>query len=345
MADLSPLISFTAGTPAVADEVNQNFAAIRAHVNGANVATKNIDSTLLSRTGGPILNLTQLTENQIAFNVENSQSNTAVSIAQLAALAAGKSILKLSETVAQTQGDAQLFLSLQTSSTIPAILIKHGATETFKVTKDTVRPPIKTTSQRNSIASPDEGSVIYNSTTKQLNEKKANTWAPVGSPVGSVQMFAGESAPEGWLLCNGDIIPNGSGTVQTITADYSALYNVVGSLYGSAGKLPDCRGIFVRGVGAQTIGAETYTGVLGTSQNDATAKNGLSLTDPGHNHTLAHGNAFRSHGGELQPRFDAGYEVQQPNNAIQSKTTGITLNDGDSETRPANIAMNYIIKY
>jgi len=339
MADLSPLISFTAGTPAVADEVNQNFAAIRAHVNGANIGTKNIESTLLSRSGGPILNLTQLTENQIAFNVENSQSNTAVSIAQLAALAAGKSILKLSETVAQTQGDAQLFLSLQSSSTIPAILIKHGATETFKVTKDILKPPKKTTSQRNSIASPDEGSVIYNSTTEDINIKRANDWTSIASPVGSVQMFAGSSAPENWLLCDGSTLDSEA------NPKYALLFAVIGTTYGGTGassfKVPDCRGIFVRGVGAQTIGAETYTGVLGTSQNDATAKNGLTITDPGHSHTYTRSSSVDIHWGPYAAA--GGANTNQV--SVTWQTTGITLNDGDSETRPANIAMNYIIKY
>lgn len=178
MAQLPPLISFTAGSPAVAGDVNQNFTDIRNHLNGANVDTENIATTLLSRSGGPILNLSQLTENQIAFNVENSQTNTAVSISQLALLATGKSILKLSETVAQTQGDAQLFLSLQSLSTIPAILVQHGGVDTFKLTKDTVKLPVKTTAQRNAISSPEEGSLLYNSTEKNIALYNGTSWVP-----------------------------------------------------------------------------------------------------------------------------------------------------------------------
>jgi len=283
MADLSPLISFTAGTPAVADEVNQNFAAIRAHVNGANIGTKNIESTLLSRSGGPILNLTQLTENQIAFNVENSQSNTAVSIAQLAALAAGKSILKLSETVAQTQGDAQLFLSLQSSSTIPALLVKHGGTETFKLTKNylsletLLKPPVRTTSQRNAISSPEEGSVIYNSTTEDINIKRANEWAPIGCPVGSLIMYAGPTAPEGWLLCIGSAVPNGSGTIQGITSDFSKLYAVIGA------NLPDLRGRIplgkdnMGGSSANRVTNVQADSLLGTEGSETIAETSLPM--------------------------------------------------------------------
>lgn len=159
-------------------------------------------------------------------------------------------------------------------------------------------------------------------------------------------MFAGSLAPEGWLLCDGS-------PLNAVTnPKYAALYAVIGINYGGTNntnfKVPDCRGIFVRGVGSQTIGAKTYTGTFGTPnniQNDTTAKNGLTITDPGHHHTLNWGSAFRDGGGEGVPRFDAGYENSAPDNAIGDRTTGITLNAGDSETRPANIALNYIIKY
>lgn len=48
-------------------------------------------------------------------------------------------------------------------------------------------------------------------------------------PVGTVLSYAGTTAPTGYLLCNGDTIPNGSGTVQNTTQDFSALYAVVGA--------------------------------------------------------------------------------------------------------------------
>ena len=48
-------------------------------------------------------------------------------------------------------------------------------------------------------------------------------------PVGTVLSFAGTTAPSGYLLCNGDPVPNGTGSIQNITADFSALYGVVGN--------------------------------------------------------------------------------------------------------------------
>jgi microcystin-dependent protein len=81
-------------------------------------------------------------------------------------------------------------------------------------------------------------------------------------PTGTVSAFAGSAAPTGYLLCNGDVVPNGSGTVQSVTTDYAALYAVVGSSYGVAGALPDLRGRTIIGVGTGT----EITGVLGTLQ-------------------------------------------------------------------------------
>ena len=62
-----------------------------------------------------------------------------------------------------------------------------------------------------------------------------------GVPRGSVFCIAHTSIPSGYLECNGDALPNGTGTVQGITADFSQLRALVGA------NLPDLRGEFVRG--------------------------------------------------------------------------------------------------
>ena len=81
-------------------------------------------------------------------------------------------------------------------------------------------------------------------------------------PTGTVAPFAGSAAPTGYLLCNGDIVPNGVGTVQSVTADYGALYIILGSNFGSAGTLPDLRG-------RTAIGAGTGTGLTARSVGDS----------------------------------------------------------------------------
>lgn len=54
------------------------------------------------------------------------------------------------------------------------------------------------------------------------------TQIALAPPVGCVFWFAVATAPSGYLICNGNPIPNGTGTVQGITADFSALYSVIG---------------------------------------------------------------------------------------------------------------------
>ena len=77
---------------------------------------------------------------------------------------------------------------------------------------------------------------------------KANaTSEGLGNPVGTVIMFASDSCPDGYLICNGNSVPYGNGSVQGVTTDFTELHNLLGSSYGSPGKLPDMRGNFSKG--------------------------------------------------------------------------------------------------
>ena len=66
-------------------------------------------------------------------------------------------------------------------------------------------------------------------------------------PVGSIQIFAGSSAPDGYLLCQGQAISKST---------YNLLWDLIGNTYlnGRQGGtpnfyLPDLRGVFIRGAG------------------------------------------------------------------------------------------------
>ena len=65
--------------------------------------------------------------------------------------------------------------------------------------------------------------------------------------------------PTGWLVCDGSVVPNGSGTVQGVTADFSDLYTLLGTTYGTAGTLPDLQGSFIRGWTNKDTGAYDET--------------------------------------------------------------------------------------
>ena len=55
--------------------------------------------------------------------------------------------------------------------------------------------------------------------------------------IGQITMFAGDFAPRGWALCNGQLLS---------VAQYTSLFAIIGNMYGGDGRssfaLPDLRG-------------------------------------------------------------------------------------------------------
>lgn len=137
-------------------------------------------------------------------------------------------------------------------------------------------------------------------------------------PVGAVMPFAMNSAPSGWLAANGAAVSR---------TTYATLFAAIGTTHGSGDgsttfNLPDLRGIFVRGSGSQTISGTAYSGTFATKQQDAFKA---------HTHSTGQGVV----GTAGSAAFSAGPFGLQV-------TTGST---GDTETRPANIALLYCIKH
>lgn len=140
-------------------------------------------------------------------------------------------------------------------------------------------------------------------------------------PTGSVYHFASSTAPTGFLICNGNAVPNGNGTVQGVTADFSELYAILGTTYGNAGTLPDLRGYFIRGNGTNNDGIASAT--FGAKQADSLFTATLTQTS-------------------AQFVTNA-YNVESRGSALSAST--LTTNFATAETRPANIALLPCIKY
>lgn len=71
-----------------------------------------------------------------------------------------------------------------------------------------------------------------------------------GPYIGDIRMFAGDYAPQNWLLCNGQFLKKDS-------AAYIALYSIIGNTYGSTDTnfaVPDLRGLVPVGVGTAPAG-------------------------------------------------------------------------------------------
>jgi len=158
------------------------------------------------------------------------------------------------------------------------------------------------------------------------------SYTNLATPVGSVQMYAGNpgSAPLGFLYCDGSSLS---------TTTYARLFSIIGYSFGGSGgsfNLPNTRGIFVRGVGTQTIGSVTYTGAYAFRQNDQF---------PAHDH--GGGNHRHRVSGTSGPaNADSGsnrsgaYYVDTDYSGTIIATNGV-----GTETQPANISLNYIIKF
>ena len=150
------------------------------------------------------------------------------------------------------------------------------------------------------------------------------TGLPAGVPTGSIILWGISSLPSGYIKCNGQS-----------TASYPAL----AALYGS--NVPDLRGEFVRG---WDNGRGVDSGrALGSSQADATAKNGLSMdVEPNHNHTTTNTATFSLAAGPNNFGYmsSSGTGSATGNNGSHNHTISST----NAETRPRNVALMYIIK-
>ena len=95
--------------------------------------------------------------------------------------------------------------------------------------------------------------------------------------LGDIMMFGGNFAPEGWALCNGQLMS---------IAQNSALFSILGTTYGGDGMntfgLPDLRGRLPISFG-QGPGLSNY------QQGEASGSETVTLTSatiPSHNHAL-----------------------------------------------------------
>lgn len=116
--------------------------------------------------------------------------------------------------------------------------------------------------------------------------------------------------------------------------------SVSGSDYATiTGKttLPDARGRFARNLG-------TNASPIATTQDDATAINGLNLNDPGHAHNFS-APMYHQAVGTYYTNIDAaGNGGIAQVYATNPSSTGITLNSTDTETRPDNFTVNMFVK-
>lgn len=177
---------------------------------------------------------------------------------------------------------------------------------------------------------------------------------------GEIRSYAGDSAPSGWLLCDGAAVSR---------TTYVDLFSLVGTRFGQGNgvttfNIPDLRGKFLRGRDAgatndpdsssrtaMATGGATGDAV-GSVQGTATKRPNTPFTtdNPGdHNHSNgAYSRLLKEDGLQTFNSADAG--ANEPNLSASGAIaaggahTHTITGGGDNESRPPNVYVNYIIK-
>jgi hypothetical protein len=164
------------------------------------------------------------------------------------------------------------------------------------------------------------------------------------TPVGVISACGTSTIPAGWLLLNG----------QTVTiANYPDLAAAFPTwVSGLNITLPDFRGYFLRGYGTNTDG--TVSGTFLATQGYSTARPTTSFTTNttgAHQHNLKQPGELDENQGWPASGFRAVWSTDRNGGTPSSQPVEFNgdhshtiTGGGDSETRPKNIAVNYIIK-
>jgi len=160
-------------------------------------------------------------------------------------------------------------------------------------------------------------------------------------PIGTILMYGGSEdetsikslKDKGWLLCDG---------TRHKTKSFGNLFAVIQHSFGGEGNyfyLPDCRGMFIRGVdhgqGKDPDASERIEQAPGGNKGDKVGSIQEDSVGP-HRHTIHYGLTRRA-------RDNAQNSV--PYDLGKHKTKSETNENASKETRPKNLYLNFIIKY
>lgn len=162
-----------------------------------------------------------------------------------------------------------------------------------------------------------------------------------GVPVGTIQWYAGSTAPSGWLECDG---------ASYSAASKAALYGVISTTFGGSGgnfNVPDLRGQFIRGWD-NGRGIDPGRGINGTPQLDAMQGHAHSASSTSSTNATRNGPNQNIPSGPIVANAQRGGST---GSVSTSTTVGAPITNGSfgaprtaDETRPTNIALMAIIK-
>jgi microcystin-dependent protein len=169
-------------------------------------------------------------------------------------------------------------------------------------------------------------SFIFADYTSSYNTSSKNVSS--NDPVGTIVIWSKEDIPMGWLEVNG----------QDIT-EHEELSNIYGN------NLPDLRGRFVRGFGGNSGALGELQEQSMASHNHTATFSGNSLPPHSHNYTALASNQ-ESHGNRDNNAANDNLGYYNFNSISAGTPSGTVSigNTGESELRPLNVALKYIVK-
>ena len=159
----------------------------------------------------------------------------------------------------------------------------------------------------------------------------------IGMPIGSIVMWSGDTAPDGWLLCDGTAYKRN---------DYANLFNVIGNKYNNGVvlfdrfKVPNLQSRFP--LGASSV----------YSLGDTGGEKEVTLTKekiPSHNHTITKIGGHNDGSGGTYKTFSTldTSKTETGNRTVDVAVSAMTDNCGGQahNNMPPYLVVNFIIKY
>ena len=156
----------------------------------------------------------------------------------------------------------------------------------------------------------------------------------INVPAGCVQAFAGQTTPQGWLLCDGSAVSR---------TQYSRLFTVIGTTYGAGDgtdtfNLPNLTDKFIQG--NATSGTEHSAGIPDIKgQFTVTVPNGFVGTG------AFGGTAGLPNGGAPNAVDGYGYNFVASDGEVHNGTYSNLVYGKSDTVQPPSVTMRYIIKY
>ena len=151
-------------------------------------------------------------------------------------------------------------------------------------------------------------------------------------PIGLIAPYGADSAPDGWLICDGSAV---------LRTTYSDLFDVIGVSHGVGNgtttfNIPDLVGYFVRGLD-KSASVDPDVRDFASVQEDGIKKHYHNVTQNTYGTSALSANVQRGDAAEQ--------DVTNVNKTTGPYSVGDDSYVGLTETRPKNVALNYIIKY